>query len=136
MLKINSKNTVMIAENVNELPNKIKQFYDYIDNGCKIKSYTRISNSQIMLMNKDGQESIFDLGLLKPYGHIDNEGTLWMGIHTWRFPSLEPAPLFLERENEIVVIAPCEIPEVIIVDEAKRAAERRKLKLQKIRTGK
>ncbi|MDD4588903.1 MAG: hypothetical protein PHG06_00540 [Parabacteroides sp.] len=110
----------MIAENVDELPEKIQQFYDYVDDGCKIKSYTRLSNSQIMLMNKAGQEAIFYLNLLEPYGHIDNEGTLWMGVHTWRFPSLEVAPLFLERDGEIVVIAPCEIPDGMIVGESVR----------------
>lgn len=122
MLTVNSENTVMIAENASELPEKIKQFYDYVDNYSKIKSYTRISDSQIMLENMEGQEAIFDLGLLEPYGHIDND-VLWMGVHTWRFPSLEIAPLFLERDEEIVVIAPCEIPEGMIVGESIHVAQ-------------
>ena len=118
MLKINPENTVMIAGSIDELPEKIKQFYDYVNDGCKIESYSLISASSILLTNAVGQEAIFNLDLLEPYGHIDNEGTLWMGVHTWRFPSLEPAPLFLERDGEIVVIAPCEIPETMVVGES------------------
>jgi hypothetical protein len=118
MLKINSENTVMIAGNIDELPDKIKQFHEYINDGCKIESFTRISNSQIMLMNGAGQEALFNLRLLEPWGHIDNEDVLWMGVHTWWFPSMENAPLFLERDGEIVVIAPCEIPEAMIVGES------------------
>lgn len=117
MLKINPENTVMIAETIDELPDKIKQFYDYVTDSCKIESYSRISDSQILLINKVGQEAIFNLDLLEPYGHIDNN-VLWMGVHTWRFPSLDIAPLFLERDGEIVVIAPCEIPEALIVGES------------------
>ncbi len=119
MLKVNPKNTIMTASSIDELPENIKQFYEYTSNG-KINYYNKVTDSIILLTNKDGMEGLFSLDLLEDYSHIDNEGTLWMGHHTWKLPSVDGAPLFMESSDEIVVIAPRMMPETLIVQECNK----------------
>ncbi len=114
MLKVNPANTIMTASSIDELPENIKKFYEYADNG-EIDYYNKINDAEILLVNKDGEEGLFSLDLLGDYAHIDEEGTLWMGLRAWKLPSVDNAPLFLESSDEIVVIAPRAMPEALIV---------------------
>lgn len=84
-----------------DLPINIKEFYDLISKTDKIKNWDTVGNC-ICVKNEREDVGLFPQEHLKDYTERD-----W--FLPWR-----GAPLFIIDSEELIVVAPCELPASLI----------------------
>lgn len=84
-----------------ELPENIREFYDLITSEDKIKNWDSIGKF-VCVRNEREEVGLFPQDPLRKYTEKD-----------W-FLSWRGAPLFIIDSEEIVVVAPCELPASMI----------------------
>ena len=98
----NEENTLMSVANETELPENIRRFYHILDESDRVISTVAYGKNHMCMKNLNGERGLFHKDLL------NNKGEMYL-------PSMENAPLFIKTLDKIVVIAPCVIPDAVMI---------------------